>query len=262
VDLKLKGKLALVTGSTKGIGRAITEVLAREGADVIISGRNAAEVTQIAQEMAKKYAVQTYEAAFDLADENARAALFEQFPKVDILVNNAAIYAEKKLSALTEADFTHYLAVNSLSAVALSQYYLPKMLSANNDGRIIFIASEAAIQPPADMAHYSATKAFNLNIAKSFAQETKGTRVTVNTVMPGPTATEGVAAMLADTLPDVALEAREQIYMAENRPLSTIQRFIRPEEIGDFVAFVASPLAGAFSGEALRMDGGMVPTMF
>ncbi|MDR0200237.1 MAG: SDR family oxidoreductase [Streptococcaceae bacterium] len=262
MDLQLVGKTALITGSTKGIGRKIAECLASEGVRIIINGRNQEEVAQVAQTIADRYLVETVAAPFDLANPKERMDLFALAPDIDILVNNAAIFEEKPIFKLLGTDLMRYLQVNSLAAAALSQFYLPKLLKKNKDGRIIFIASEAAIQPPKDMAHYAATKAYNLSFAKSLAMETKGSSVTVNTVMPGPTYTEGIAEMLHNVLPDVHENLRESTYMRENRPSSSIQRFIRPEEIGQFVTFVASPMAGAFSGEALRMDGGMVPTIF
>ncbi|MFC4652259.1 SDR family NAD(P)-dependent oxidoreductase [Lactococcus nasutitermitis] len=262
MDLQLKGKTALVTGSTKGIGRAIAESLAHEGATVIINGRNQTEVHKIATELAEKYAVKTAEAPFDLVDDAQRAQLFDSFPDIDILVNNMAIFADARFDELTLDDWRQYFEVNSLAGIALSKFYLPKLLKKNDNGRIIFIASEAAIMPSPEMPHYSMTKTMNLSLAKSLSHETTGTTVTVNTVMPGSTLTEGVEKLLESLFPDLTASAREAKFMAENRSTSTIQRLIRPEEIGNFVSFVASPLAAAFSGAALRMDGGLVPTIF
>lgn len=264
MDLKLSNKLALVTGSTKGIGRAIAESLAAEGTNVIINGRSQDVVEKVIEDLSKKYPQSAfYSAAYDLSVEKERQALFQAFPEVDILVNNMAIFNDAKFEEIGLDEWRRYFEVNSISGIALAKFYLPKMLAKNLDGRIIFIASEAAIMPSPEMPHYSMTKTMNLSLAKSLSRETVGTTVTVNTVMPGSTLTEGVESLLASLYPELdSIEERSRTFMLNNRPTSTIQRLIRPEEIGNFVAYVASPLAGAFSGEALRMDGGLVPTIF
>lgn len=263
MDLKLQKKTALITGSTKGIGRAIATVLAAEGANVIINGRSADSVKTTADSLRSSFpSVEVFEAPYDLADKEKRAQLFTEFPDVDILVNSMAIFEDATFDELKLDDWRRYFEVNSLAGLALTQFYLPKMKAKNDNGRIIFIASEAAIMPSPEMPHYSMTKTMNLSLAKSVSRETAGTTVTVNTVMPGSTLTEGVESLLASLYPDLSADEREKAFMTNNRPTSTIQRLIRPEEIGNFVAFVASPLAAAFSGEALRMDGGIVPTIF
>lgn len=264
MDLKLKNKLALVSGSTKGIGRAIAEGLAAEGTDVIINGRSQAVVDEVVASLAAQYpAVKITGAAYDLSSEEARQSLFVDFPEVDILVNNMAIFNDAKFDEIELDEWRRYFEINSIAGIALAKFYLPKMLTKNADGRVIFIASEAAIMPSPEMPHYSMTKTMNLSLAKSLSRETGGTTVTVNTVMPGSTLTEGVESLLDSLYPNVAtVEEKETLFMQNNRPTSTIQRLIRPEEIGNFVTYVASPLAGAFSGEALRMDGGLVPTIF
>lgn len=264
MDLKLKGKTALVSGSTKGIGRAIAEQLLAEGTQVIINGRTEKVVDDVVSQLRVQYPETSVRAAaFDLSQETERAKLFATYPEVDILVNNMAIFNDAKFDEISLDEWRRYFEVNAVAGIALSQFYLPKMLLKNEEGRLIFIASEAAIMPSPEMPHYSMTKTMNLSLAKSLSRETAGTTVTVNTVMPGSTLTEGVENLLTSLYPNVeSLEERERLFMKNNRPTSTIQRLIRPEEIGNFVAFVASPLAGAFSGEALRMDGGLVPTIF
>lgn len=264
MDLKLTNKLALVTGSTKGIGRAIAESLAAEGTDVIINGRSLDVVEKVIEELGQKYPNRRfYPAAHDLSMENERQALFQAFPEVDILVNNMAIFNDAKFEEIELDEWRRYFEVNSISGIALAQFYLPQMKTKNANGRVIFIASEAAIMPSPEMPHYSMTKTMNLSLAKSLSRETAGTTVTINTVMPGSTLTEGVESLLASLYPEIeSVEERSRAFMLNNRPTSTIQRLIHPEEIGNFVAYVASPLAGAFSGEALRMDGGLVPTIF
>ncbi|HBC91284.1 MAG TPA: oxidoreductase [Lactococcus sp.] len=264
MDLKLSNKLALVTGSTKGIGRAIAESLAAEGTNVIINGRSLDVVEKVIEDLSKKYHQSAfYPAAYDLSVEKERQALFQAFPEVDILVNNMAIFNDAKFEEIDLDEWRRYFEVNSISGIALAKFYLPKMLAKNSNGRIIFIASEAAIMPSPEMPHYSMTKTMNLSLAKSLSRETVGTTVTINTVMPGSTLTEGVESLLASLYPELdSVEERSRAFMVNNRPTSTIQRLIHPEEIGNFIAYVASPLAGAFSGEALRMDGGLVPTIF
>ncbi|RRG17661.1 SDR family oxidoreductase [Weissella viridescens] len=263
MDLHLKHKTALVTGSTKGIGHAIAESLAQEGVNVIINGRRVETVTQVQSDLQARYPEVTVDAApFDLSQETERAELYERFPDIDILVNNMAIFEEATFAGLTLEDWRHYFEVNAVSGIALAKFYLPRLLEKDANGRIIFIASEAAVMPSPEMPHYSMTKAMNLSLAKSLSMQTAGTTVTVNTVMPGSTLTEGVRSLLTSLYPDVtSLAEQERLFMLNNRPTSTIQRLIKPQEIGDFVTYVASPKAGAFSGEALRMDGGIVPTM-
>lgn len=264
MDLHLTNKTALITGSTKGIGRAIAEVMANEGANIIINGRAKDVVDQVVSELHQKYPAVTISGApYDLADKTQAGQLMAEFPSVDILVNNMGIFKPMDYFDIDDATWNRFFDVNVLADNRLAKFYLPKMLD-QDFGRVIFIASEEAIMPSGEMPQYSMTKTMNLSLAKSLSKLTVGTNVTVNTVMPGSTLTEGVQTMLDDMYADSDLSAseREADFMKNHRPLSQIQRLIRPEEIGAFVAFVASPLAGCFSGEALRMDGGMVPTIF
>lgn len=264
MDLQLTNKTALVTGSTKGIGRAIATSLAAEGTNVIINGRQADVVEQVAQDLQRQYPqVKVFGAPFDLADEAQAQSLLAAFPKVDILVNNMGIFKPMTYQEIDDATWNRFFNVNVLAGNRLAKFYLPKMLQ-QNFGRIIFIASEEAIMPSGEMPQYSMTKTMNLSLAKSLSKLTVGTDVTVNTVMPGSTLTEGVQQMLDELYADTDLTPaqKESDFMKNHRPLSQIQRLIRPEEIGSFVAYVASPIAGGFSGEALRMDGGLVPTIF
>ena len=264
MDLQLKNKTALVTGSTKGIGRAIAESLIAEGANVIINGRQAEVVNSVVQQLQSKYPGVVISAApYDLADEKQADQLLKEFPTVDILVNNMGIFKQMDYYDIDDADWNRFFDVNVLAGNRLAKAYLPKMLD-QDFGRIIFIASEEAIMPSGEMPQYSMTKSMNLSLAKSLSKLTVGTKVTVNTVMPGSTLTEGVQQMLDEMYADTELTQaeKETDFMKNHRPLSQIQRLIRPEEIGAFVTYVASPIAGGFSGEALRMDGGMVPTIF
>lgn len=264
MDLDLKGKTALVTGSTKGIGKAIAIELAREGADVIINGRQEASVNETVAELKNLFPTTNPQAAaYDVSDEAAREKLFTTFPAVDILINNMGIFQPMDYFEITDDIWEHFFSVNVLAGNALAKFYLPKML-AEDFGRIIFIASEEAVMPSGEMAQYSMTKTMNLSLAKSLSKLTKGTQVTVNTIMPGSTLTEGVQDMLEEMYKDSSLDKSEweHDFMLNHRPWSQIQRLIRPEEIGRFAAFVASPYASSFSGAALRVDGGMVPTIY
>ena len=201
-------------------------------------------------ELKKKFPETTPQAAaYDLSQDSQRQKLFKAFPQVDILVNNMGIFKPMNYFDISEETWQKFIDV---------KFYLPKML-AENFGRIIFIASEKAVMP-----QYSLTKTMNLSLAKSLSKLTKGTHVTVNTIMPGSTLTEGVQQMLTDMYKNTELpEAEwESDFMKHHRPLSQIQRLIRPEEVGRFTAFVASPYSSSFSGEALRLDGGLVPTLF
>ncbi|EEJ73086.1 SDR family NAD(P)-dependent oxidoreductase [Lactobacillus ultunensis] len=264
MDLGLTGKKALITGSTKGIGKAIAIEMAREGANVIINGRNEKTVNSVVKEIKSAFPTTSpLGAAFDISSEDGQQSLFEQIPEVDILVNNMGIFQPMNYFDITEEVWQHFIDVNFYSGNALSKFYLPKMLK-HDFGRIIFIASEEAVMPSGEMPQYSLTKTMNLSLAKSLSKLTKATHVTVNTIMPGSTLTEGVEQMLEDMYKDSDLprDQWESDFMKNHRPLSQIQRLIRPEEVGRFTAFVASPYSSSFSGEALRLDGGLVPTLY
>lgn len=264
MDLHLTHKLALITGSTKGIGKAIATEMAREGADVIINGRNAQEVIKVVAELQQQFPQTNPQgAAADLAKADDREKVFTKFPKVDILINNMGIFQPMDYFDINDDTWDKFFKVNVLAGNSLAKFYLPKMLE-QDFGRIIFIASEEAIMPSGEMPQYSMTKSMNLSLAKSLSKLTVASHVTVNTIMPGSTLTEGVEKMLEDIYGNSNLpkEKWEADFMKHHRSRSQIQRLIRPEEIGRFVSFVASPDASSFSGEALRLDGGLVPTIF
>lgn len=264
MEMGLEHKRVLVTGSTKGIGRAIATAFAKEGADVVINGRRADTVQAVVEQLAAAYPETTPVAApFDISDPTEAEKLFKSVPTVDVLVNNMGIFAPMAYADIDDATWDRFFKVNVLSGNRLAKHYLPSML-ANDFGRIIFIASEEAVMPSGEMPQYSMTKSMNLSLAKSLSKLTVGTHVTVNTVMPGSTLTEGVQHMLDEIYADSDLpkDQWEHDFMVNHRPLSQIQRLIRPEEIGRLTVFVASPFASSFSGEALRADGGLVPTLY
>ncbi|WP_248929260.1 SDR family NAD(P)-dependent oxidoreductase [Paenibacillus hamazuiensis] len=264
MDMGLHNKTALVTGSTKGIGKAIAIELAKEGVNVLVNGRNDEEVERVVNEIKTDFpATSPQNAAADLVDMKQREALFEKYPQIDILVNNMGIYEIMQYEDVDDEVWEKYFRTNVLAANGLCKFYLPHMLK-NDDGRIIFIASEEAVMPSGLMPQYCMTKTMLLSLAKSLSKLTRGTEVTVNTIMPGPTLSENVQQIIEGMYPDenMAFSEKENKFMAANLPQSEIQRFIKPIEIGRLAAFVCSPYASAFKGSPIRMDGGLVPTIF
>ncbi|SFF99974.1 3-oxoacyl-[acyl-carrier protein] reductase [Priestia megaterium] len=264
MKLNLKGKTALVTGSTAGIGKAIALSLVAEGATVLINGRREEKVHETITDIQTHYPQAIlHPAVHDLGTEQGCQQLMEQYPEVDILVNNLGIFEPVEYFDIPDEDWFRLFEVNIMSGVRLTRSYLKKMIQ-KEEGRVIFIASEAAIMPSQEMAHYSATKTMQLSLSRSLAELCTGTNVTVNTVMPGSTLTEGVEIMLNSLYQheQLTLKEAETRFMKENRPTSIIQRFIRPEEIANLVTFLSSPLSSAINGSALRIDGGLVRSVF
>lgn len=264
MDMGLTNKTALVTGSTKGIGKAIAIELAKEGVNVLINGRDFEDVERTVNEIKVNFpATFPRNAAADIVDIQQRETLFQKFPSIDILVNSMGIYEIMKYEDVDDEIWEKYFRTNVLAANGLSKFYLPKMLK-NDYGRIIFIASEEAIMPSGKMPQYCMTKSMLLSLSKSLSQLTKGTEVTVNTILPGPTLSENVQQIIEDMYPneDMNFSEKEKEFMATNLPQSEIQRFIKPIEIGRLTTFVCSPSASAFKGSPIRMDGGMIPTIF
>ncbi len=257
MNLELEDKCALVTGSTAGIGFAIAEALAREGASVIVNGRTQARVDEALKKL--KGAEKVEGLAADLGTAAGTLEAIERFPEVDILVNNLGIFEAKPFPEITDQDWMRFFEVNVLSGVRLSRHYLPGM-KRRNWGRIVFISSESAVQIPAEMIHYGMTKTAQVAVARGLAETTKGTGVTVNTVLPGPTASEGVTGFLdqmaAKEQTDKATIERE--FFSTVRPSSLLKRFATPEEIAALVTFVCSSRSSATNGAALRADGGVV----
>ncbi|PMC39340.1 oxidoreductase [Bacillus sp. UMB0899] len=264
MDMDLKNKTALVTGSTRGIGKAIAIELAKEGVHVLINGRNDEEVERIVNEMKLEFP-NTFpqNATADIVDRQQREALFNKHPQIDILVNNMGIYEMMKYEDIDDEVWEKYIRTNVLAANGLSKFYLPKMIK-NNFGRVIFIASEEAVMPSGQMPQYCITKSMLLSLSKNLSKLTIGKEVTVNTIMPGPTLSENVHQIIEGMYPNEGMPffEKEKEFMTTNLPQSEIQRFIRPTEIGRLTAFICSPYASAFKGSPIRMDGGMVPTIF
>lgn len=259
MDLDLQDKTALVTGATAGIGLEIARTLSREGAAVTISGRSQDKLDAAIAEIAASGGAPVTGILADVATADGVAALTAALPRVDILVNNLGIYESKAFGDIADADWSHIFEVNVMSGVRLSRAYLPAMLG-KNWGRIIFISSESAIAVPEDMIHYATTKTAQLSIARGLSQLTRGTRVTVNSVLPGPTQSEGIEAFLRSQAsdPGAPIAQIEAEFFASARASSLLQRLIDAKEIASLVAYVASPLSSATNGAALRAEGGLL----
>ncbi|MFT4054953.1 MAG: SDR family oxidoreductase [Novosphingobium sp.] len=264
MDLKLTGKSALVTGSTAGIGLAIAERLAAEGVDVVISGRNQAKLDEAATKVGAAAANggKVRAVLADPATAEGAEALIAAVPQVDILVNNLGIYEAKPFTEITDADWHHFFEVNVVSGARLARHYFPRMLE-QDWGRVIFIASESALVIPGEMIHYGMTKTAQLAISRGLAEQTRGTGVTVNSVLPGPTRSEGIVEFIRSVVDnkDAPEPEREAEFFAKLRPLSLIRRLIEADEVAAQVALLSSPLGAVTNGAAIRVEGGMVPTI-
>jgi NAD(P)-dependent dehydrogenase (short-subunit alcohol dehydrogenase family) len=260
MDFELQGKRALVTGSTAGIGFAAARALAREGARVTLNGRTAARVRgAVSRLKAELAAAEVDGIAADLGGAEGCRRLTEELPAVDILVNNLGIFEPKPFDQITDADWLRFFETNVLSGVRLARHYLPGMRS-RNWGRVVFVSSESALQIPAEMIHYGMTKTAQLAVARGLAETLTGTGVTVNSVLPGPTASEGVTDFLAQMAAERGLDADalEREFFQTARPSSVLQRFTSPAEVAAMIAYVCSARASATTGAALRVDGGVV----
>jgi len=263
MDLQLKGKVAFVSGSTKGIGFAIAKQLLQEGAVVIINGR-AQEVVNDAIEKLKAEVPQAEVTgiAADFAKADQVNALLAQLPEIDILVNNAGIFEPREFADITDEEWLRYFEINVLSGIRLSRQLFPKMLT-KNWGRIIFITSESAVNIPEEMIHYGTTKTALHAVSRGLSELTKGSGVTVNTVMPGPTASEGVIDFVKQLANEngLSIEEAEEGFFKTMRPTSLIQRFSDVQEIANMVTYIASPLSSSTNGSSLRVDGGVIKSV-
>ena len=260
MDLGIAGKRALVTGSTAGIGFAAARALAREGTMVVVNGRTQARVDAAVEALHHDVPhAHVGGVAADLGTASGCAEVADQVPEVDILVNNVGIFEPKRFESIPDEDWLRFFEMNVLSGVRLTRHYLPCMRS-RNWGRVVFVSSESALQIPTEMIHYGVTKTSQLALARGLAETLVGTGVTVNSVLPGPTSSEGVGAFVADLAAvrgmDVSTIERE--FFATARPSSIIQRFATPDEVAAMIAYVCSALASATTGAALRVDGGVV----
>jgi NAD(P)-dependent dehydrogenase (short-subunit alcohol dehydrogenase family) len=264
MNLQLDGKKALVTGSTAGIGLAIARALAREGASVVITGRTQERVDGAIESIQKEIrGAQISGIAADLATPDGTSQCIQAVPTVDILVNNLGVYEVKPFEQISDDDWRAIIETNFMSGVRLSRHYLSRMKAANW-GRIIFISSESATNIPVEMIHYGVTKTMQVALARGLAETTAGTAVTVNSVLAGPTRSEGVEKFIADMAKakNVTPAEVEKEFFRTTRPGSLLQRFATTDEVAALVTFVASPLSSATNGAALRVEGGVVGSIF
>lgn len=264
MDLQLKGKTAFVSGSTGGIGYAIALGLLREGTKVYINGRTEERVNATIEKLKNEVPDAFVEGiAADFAKVEEVNNIFTALPEVDILVNNVGVYGDQPFETTGDDVWLNDFEVNVLSGVRLSRHYAP-LMKAKNWGRIIFISSESAVNIPDDMILYGVTKTAYLALSRGLAKHLKGTNVTVNAILPGPTLAEGTEKMFEDISKEKGISIKEaQIeFIKEKRPSSIIQRWAETEEVANMVVYIASPLSSATSGAALRVDGGVVDSAF
>src|SRR3989441_12857846 len=264
MNLQLENKFALVTGSTAGIGFAIAKALAAEGARVIVNGRSEARVAEAIAAIRTHIPSARLEAlALDLSKARDATETIKRFPDLDVLVNNLGVYEPKPFEQITDAEWSAIIETNVLSGVRLSRHYLPRMKTAGW-GRIIFISSESAVNIPVEMIHYGVTKTMQVALGRGLAETTAGTGATVNSVLAGPTRSEGVEKFLIDMArtKNVTPEEIENEFFRTARPSSLLQRFATTDEVAALVTFVASPLSSATNGAALRVDGVVVRSIF
>lgn len=260
MDLQLAGKTVLVSGSTAGIGLAAATRFAREGASVVVNGRTQARVDAAVRGI--RQATSNHEVsgvAADLGSAAGVALLVKAVPAVDVLVNNLGIFEPKPFEAISDADWFRFFETNVMSGVRLARAYLPGMRR-QKWGRIVFVSSESAVNIPAEMIHYGVSKTAQVAVARGLAEAVAGTAITVNTILPGPTASEGVSTFVAQLARErgIDVQAMEKDFFASARPSSLLKRFITPDEVANLIAYTASPLASATNGAALRVDGGVV----
>ncbi|KVO50169.1 oxidoreductase [Burkholderia ubonensis] len=263
MHIDLSGKTAIVTASTAGIGLAIAEGLARAGARVVVNGRSETSVQAALARLRRAAPGAAVEGvAADLSDADGAARVTRAMPQADILVNNAGVYGLKPFFDIDDAEWTHYFQVNVMSGVRLARHYMKGMLE-RDWGRVVFISSESALNIPVDMIHYGFTKTAQLSIARGLAKLAAGSRVTVNSVLPGPTLSEGVRTLLKETADETGRSVDEVAieFVRTHRSSSIIQRPATPEEVANLVVYVCSPQASATTGAALRVDGGVVDTI-
>lgn len=262
MDLQLTGRTAFVSGSSQGIGYAIARALAGEGVDVILNGRDPARLATAVEALRREVpGVAVTGLAADFTDAGQVDRLCAEIPDVDILINNVGLFELKEFALVSDADWRTYFEVNVLSGVRLSRRLLPAMRE-RGWGRIVFVSSESGVDIPADMIHYGTTKTAMLSLGNGLAKLTKGTAVTVNSVLGGPTYSDGVAGTVralaeAQSIPEEAMKAA---IIGANRT-SLLGRFIEPREIANAVTFLSSPAASAINGSAIRVDGGVLTTL-
>ena len=263
MKINLSGKIAIVTGSTAGIGYAIARGLAEAGAEVVVNGRTAEAVEQAVARLTSEVAqAKICGVAADVGSAAGCSALAAAQPSADILVNNVGIYGLQDFFETPDAEWTRFFEVNVMSGVRLARAYLPGMMQ-RRSGRVVFLSSESALNIPADMIHYGFTKTAVLSISRGLAKRAAGTGVTVNAVLPGPTLSDGLKTMLKEEqkASGLSMEETAAAFVMKHRSSSLIQRAATVEEVANMVVYAASPQASATTGAALRVDGGVVETL-
>lgn len=255
MDLKIKGKKALVSGSTAGIGFGIAEALAREGASVIVNGRTEQRVNAAVA----KIGGDVHGFAGNLASSEVAAKLFDRHPALDILVNNLGIFETRPFAEISDVEWSRMWEVNVMSGIRLSRHYFPGMIE-RDSGRIIFISSESGVQIPKEMIHYGVSKTAQIAVARGMAELSAGTNVTVNTVLAGPTRSEGAGAFIRQMAENQGTDEAgvERMFFEKIRPSSLMRRFATIEEVANLVVYLASPLSSATNGAAIRAEGGVI----
>ncbi len=262
MELELQGRTAFVSGSTQGIGYAIASALTGEGVRVTVNGREAERVRAAVDRLRQEHpGSHPSGLVADFGEPTDVARLLESLGAVDILVNNVGLFGLAAFESIPDDAWARYFEVNVMSGVRLSRHVLPRMLE-RGWGRIVFISSESGVNVPADMVHYGVTKAAMLALGNGLAKRTRGTAVTVNTVLGGPTYSDGVAATVGTiaATQGIPTEAMRDAIIAQN-PTTLLQRFLTPTEIANLVTYLASPLSSATNGAALRADGGVLTAM-
>jgi NAD(P)-dependent dehydrogenase (short-subunit alcohol dehydrogenase family) len=258
MDLQLKGKRVLVTGSTAGIGFAAARAFAMEGASVVINGRKQDRVdSAIAQIRKSQPGAELTGIAADVSNAAGCAKLIQTAPDVDVLVNNMGIFEPKPFEKIPDEDWLRFFEANVMSGVRLSRHYLPSMRR-RNWGRILFVSSESGVQIPVEMIHYGVTKTAQIAIARGLAESVVGTGITVNSILPGPTRSEGVETFVAQMGGGGDSAVFEAEFFKSVRPSSLLKRFATVEEVASTIVYLCSPLASATTGAAVRADGGVV----
>lgn len=263
MNLQLQTKKAFISGSTQGIGFAIAQQLLEEGTEVIINGRNKEKIEESVAKLKNQFPnAKVTGICADFSDTNQIKALLEQLIDIDILINNVGVFELKDFESITDEDWFTIFEINVMSAIRLSRHIFPGMLK-KNWGRIIFISSESGINIPGNMIHYGMTKASMLAISNGLSKLTKGTEITVNTILGGPTYSDGVATAIEQiaTLQNTSTDQMKNAVILQTNPDSLLQRFIEPREIAHLAAYLSSPLSIATNGASLRADGGVLKTL-
>jgi NAD(P)-dependent dehydrogenase (short-subunit alcohol dehydrogenase family) len=262
VNIDFTGRTVLVTGSTLGVGLATAEAFARAGARTVVNGRDESRLKAAAERIRTVVpGAELVTAAADVATAEGAQALMEAVPEVDVLVNNTGIFASTPVLEIEDAEWRRFFEVNVLSGVRLARQYMPGMM-ARGHGRVVFVSSEAAVDTPLDMVHYGMTKTALLAVAKGLATAAAGTGVTVNSVLPGPTHTEGIEEYITAMFPKAEnFDAAQREFMTRVKPTSLIQRLIEPAEVANMILFTSSDLASATTGAALKAEGGIITSI-